>query len=329
MAVAAFIRVVVLLPSAVGVSVIGSDMECTANNRFPCGQCLSCRINARRIWAARIMLESQCHEHSSFITLTYEVPPDGQTVVKSHLSQFMHSVRKRARNLGTTGVRFYGVGEYGEIGARPHYHAAIFGLSPQQNSLLCEAWAGMDFSDVHAKPGLVHIGILNPDSAGYIAGYVTKKLTKKDDPRLNGRDPEFAVMSRRPGIGAPYLQPLIDALNTSFGALFIAQHHDVPVAFSCGGKVLPLGSYLRTKLRIFFFGDHYQPQAAKEQKRADLQARFERFMPAMPVDSKTFSSMENYFVKKELFKKRLQVTKVQRALNVQAKHKISNSRKTL
>ena len=97
--------------------------------------------------------------------------------------------------------------------------------------------------------GLVDVGTLTLESAQYVAGYVTKKLTSHDDPRLNGRHPEFARQSHRPGIGAPALKELEDFLYPDVGAKLLMQTKDVPLFLRHGGKALPLGRYLRSKLR--------------------------------------------------------------------------------
>ena len=50
--------------------------------QFGCGQCMACRINRRRIWTHRIMLEALVSPSASFLTLTYnkENLPDGGTL---------------------------------------------------------------------------------------------------------------------------------------------------------------------------------------------------------------------------------------------------------
>lgn len=51
-------------------------------------------------------------------------------------------------------------------------------------------------------------GVLEPASANYISGYVTKGLYNESDPataaKLAGRHPEFSRMSLKPGIGASW-----------------------------------------------------------------------------------------------------------------------------
>ena len=91
----------------------------------PCGQCLSCRIDYSRDWAARCVHESQLHAVNSYITLTYDDfhLPDNYGLEKDALQKFM----KRYRKMFGKGIRFFGCGEYGEETSRPHYHLIIFG----------------------------------------------------------------------------------------------------------------------------------------------------------------------------------------------------------
>lgn len=185
-----------------------------------------------------MMLESLKHEQNSFVTLTYSpehYPSDGSLVPK-HTQDFLKRLRKAVAPLK---IRYYLVGEYGDQSQRAHYHAAIFGLGPSSSSLIQQAW------------GLGHtlVGDLTVHSAQYICGYVTKKMTRKDDPVLNGRYPEFARMSLKPGIGAVAISDIGDALFTEFGISEVMATGDVPRSLRHGGRVMPLGRYLRSKLR--------------------------------------------------------------------------------
>lgn len=229
------------------------------------------------------MLEAQAHPHSFFSTFTYAKEPPNGSLEKSHLSASFHRLRDLARRTTGRSVRFYAVGEYGETTHRPHYHAAIFGLLPEDQRLIDSAWQSGIFAD-GSEPGLTHHGTLTPDSAAYVAGYVTKKLADSPELRCDPRSPEFAVMSRRPGIGLSSLGPLVDALNTSAGALYLARHGDVPTAFTVGGRSLPLGTHVRGVLREFFFGDHRLPPQAKVLKERQFGDNIKAYLPAMPVD---------------------------------------------
>lgn len=230
----------VLCESATGRSVLCKKPFRQGIHAFGCGQCLPCRINRRRIWTHRLMLESAVHGASSFITLTYapENLPENGTLVPEHLTLWL----KRFRRRWPTPFRYYAVGEYGEQTWRPHYHVLLFGVPTSAAQLIADTWG----------KGHVHVGQkgnVNKDNAGYIVGYVTKKMTKKGDKRLGTRHPEFARMSTHPGIGAGFMAQVADALNSDLGIDQIALEGDVPGVLQHGGKKWPLGRYLRRRLR--------------------------------------------------------------------------------
>ena len=208
------------------------SMEC------PCGACLPCRINRRRLWAHRILLESYKHPHSCFVTLTYNQEHVPSSLDKSHYQNWLKRLRKV---LYPQQIRYYIAGEYGEISGRPHYHAAIFGLD--------RVTAGGD----DGRGGVVRatwpyghtfVGDLTWESASYIAGYLTKKV--KVDEKSHR---EFSRMSLRPGIGAGAMADVARALSTEAGLDSIVLNHDVPTVLKHGKRVLPIGRYLRRKLR--------------------------------------------------------------------------------
>lgn len=101
------------------------------------------------------------------------------------------------------------------------------------------------------------MGRLEPQSAAYIAAYTTKKMTKIDDPRLEGRLPEFARMSRRPGIGVGFMNDVASALMEH---KLDEKMLDVPLSLSHGTTKLPLGRFLRRKLRTYIGRDEKCPQ---------------------------------------------------------------------
>lgn len=198
-----------------------------------CGQCLPCRINRRRTWAARIVLESLACRESSFATLTYSedhLPAHG-SLENDHWREFTKGI----------GVRYFGCGEYGDRFGRPHYHLVLFGLGALDAERLClERWP-YGFSQV--RPFAFEHG-------SYVAAYTTKKLSKVDDERLGeGQVPEFARMSRRPGIGVLGLRPIVEWLYTAAGSRYMAEFRDVPQVVSINRSVYPIGRTLVKKLR--------------------------------------------------------------------------------
>lgn len=281
------------------------------------------------------MLEAQCHPHSFFSTFTYEVEPDGRSLVKDHISQTMHRLRESARRASKT-VRFYAAGEYGELGGRPHYHAAIYGLGPDDYPLIDRAWQGINGVESGPRAGYTYHGVLAPDAAYYITGYITKKLTgpgvSRIDPSTGRRDqrhPEFAVMSRNPGIGLPFLLSLVDGFNTSAGALYLARNGDVPTSIVCAGKTLPLGQYIRSRLRLALLGDEHQPRSGADVRGLKDHVKFLSTLPPMPVDSTHFEKLTIYLKTMEDYKAQKKITLKQRGLQVRNRYKIHQQRKSL
>lgn len=74
-----------------------------------------------------------------------------------------------------------------------------------------------------------------------MAGYCVKKMTSSDDARLNGRRPEFARMSLCPGLGA--------GVAESVSSTILKHGLPVPTSLRHGSRIMPLGRYLRRKVR--------------------------------------------------------------------------------
>lgn len=230
---------------------------------FPCGQCLPCRINRRRLWTHRILLESKCHDQNVFCTLTLSpdnYPADGSldpVLVRNWLKRVRRAFQPRH-------LRFFAVGEYGDQTGRAHYHAVLFGVGTDSGGMLEKCWS----------LGHVDVRSLSPELAQYIAGYTVKKLTKPDDPALGGRYPEFARMSLRPGIGGLAVGHLSDVLTSEHGSKLVAGQQDVPAVLRHGSKLLPLGRYLRQKIRdeVGFDETTGASSPFREAKKAELQA---------------------------------------------------------
>lgn len=217
----------------------------TASRWVPCGQCMNCRINKKRTWTGKIVLESRYQDDiSTFLTLTYDESnlPDRGSLQPRDPVNFINRLRARREISALGNLRFFTVGEYGSRTWRPHYHLSLFGISPEHEKIMQECW----------PHGHIMAGEVTHESASYIAGYTTKKLSAHDDPRIEdtGLHPEFARMSKRPPLGASgYINQILPNLMTRPGAAAIAAKGDVPTAFRIGGRTYPIGSYWRKWLR--------------------------------------------------------------------------------
>lgn len=188
-----------------GVTLKYSEGDSRFPMQLPCGGCVAClRVRARQ-HAIRCSHERECHEKACFVTLTYDEEnlPYGGSLVKEHFQRFMRDLRGVVR----TKVRYFACGEYGSRFGRPHYHAILFGVDFVADRYVAGRRSG---EDVYRSPclesvwtrGRSEIGSASFASAGYVAGYVSKKLGES---ALVGREPEFLVMSLKPGIGVDWI----------------------------------------------------------------------------------------------------------------------------
>lgn len=185
--------------------------------QLPCGRCIGCRLERSRMWATRIMFESQFHPSNSFITLTYNDKhlPDPPSLDYTHFQLFMKRLRKHFGPL-----RFYMCGEYGDLNRRPHYHACIFGTDFPDRIFHSVLSSGYNVYRSQALESLWPYGFssvcdLSFDSAAYVARYCLKKITgdlaeehykyvHPETGEVSQLTPEFAHMSLKPGIGSQW-----------------------------------------------------------------------------------------------------------------------------
>lgn len=185
---------------------------------IPCGQCIGCRLERSRQWAIRCLHESQMHEHSVFVTLTYNdnnlpYPP---SLNYRHFQLFLKRLRKTR-----AGIRFFMCGEYGDELARPHYHALLFNCFFDDRQFLTTRPIGTLYRSPTLERlwpfGFSSVGDVTFESAAYVARYCVKKVTgpaaeqhyTRFDPytgEIYKIEPEFCRMSLRRGIAFNWYQ---------------------------------------------------------------------------------------------------------------------------
>lgn len=213
----------------------------THSGAYACGRCAACLSSRRRTWAGRLILESYAHVgRSIFVTLTYDRERHSLSIRDCQL--WLKKLRKRFGK-----VRVFYCGEYGDTTHRPHYHAMLFGIPECRGGpvrglgkgfiCLCPTCSLIRCTWGH---GFVSVGNFSERRAMYISAYVLKKMTHRSHPGLEGREPEFARMSLNPGIGKPSIGRLAELVR-GYG-------RTVPAGYQLGGRLLPLGRYLRRSI---------------------------------------------------------------------------------
>lgn len=250
-----------------------------AGEEFGCGQCLPCRINKRREWSSRLLLEAQLHECSTFVTLTYSdenLPKDG-SLQKRDYQLFLKRLRERIK---PRRISYYLVGEYGGVTGRPHYHCVLFGFGGTRTGTLseksyCPSDSEKDLLDAWSL-GHVHVAAVTAASLNYACKHIATGQLKAGREHFD-RMPEFHRMSLRPAIGLRAVAEFAEWLTSKEGCLYVGEFGgDAPTGFRYEGAILPFGRYLRKRIRVAAGLGDKCPQTARDRAMRELDERFAR-----------------------------------------------------
>lgn len=186
----------------------------------PCGKCGACLHNRRIDWSFRLKQEQKASISGWFVTFTYDpahlpIKNGVQTLQKRPVQLLLKRIRKHHQGqnkklttaLKMPPVRFYAIGEYGAKTDRPHYHALLFNMHLKTASTLDKFW----------PKGQINMAAVTDASIHYMTKYHVNTKQKKfvydentgEELTLDElRQPEFALMSRRPGIGHQYIKKI-------------------------------------------------------------------------------------------------------------------------
>lgn len=264
---------------------ITSKFALTEFTEIPCGQCIECRLQRSRRWADRCMLELGYHESSYFLTLTYdnehipknslidydtgEIYAENATLVKKDLQDFMKRLRRAYEYKGYDNkLRFFACGEYGSQTLRPHFHIIVFGLKLDDLVLYKRNFNGDNlynsaFISKLWKKGFSVVGDVTWQSCAYVARYIMKKHLGKDSDFYDvyNIEPEFTLMSRKPGIARQYYDEHKDEL-------FYQDFVSIPTKDGCK-QIYPPPYYEK------LFEEDFPEQEVVERKEKRKQAKID------------------------------------------------------
>lgn len=207
------------------------------------------------MWTTRLRLEWLDHREAVFVTLTLDEANLEMCRNEVRVSELLRFIAW-FRDVSGIKCRYFGVGEYGEQTARPHYHCILFGVPVTARSMVEQVWG----------KGLTQTVDLSDQLIAYIAGYVSKKWTKETP---DGRPKEFARMSKDPGIGARIGDSIGSKLPPHVLEKRLREIGDLPTEVRMGGKIMPVGRYIAGRMRMAAGLDKKVPI---EKRKADIEA---------------------------------------------------------
>lgn len=170
----------------------------------PCGKCPACLSRRRSMWSTRLHYEVKASLSAYFITFTYDdehlplkilnrngVISYVPVVCKRDIQLFLKRFRKL---ISPFKIRYFVVSEYGPDNLRPHYHMLLFNYPNELYGKLNE------FLELSWSNGFIRVDPVNPARINYVTGYCLDSSTLPEY-----LDKNFMLCSRRPGLGASFL----------------------------------------------------------------------------------------------------------------------------
>ena len=187
--------------------------------QIPCGHCLGCLEDRAKDWTVRNLMELKTCDNAIFLTLTYDdnhLPLNHgfHTLDKTDLSAFLKRLRK---HYSLSKLRFFACGEYGSHTLRPHYHLIVYGYPYYE-----DRWCETDLLSNIWKNGNVYLGTVTEQSIAYVSRYVLKKSGNSAVLNSTYQQPEFVDMSRRPGIGAEWINAHLKDISVNDEVPFLS-----------------------------------------------------------------------------------------------------------
>lgn len=197
-----------------------------------CRKCSECKADYASEWSIRCAHEFQIRKIASFITLTIDSSkanlfnteknlkkyckrcvkgnryiryPIDYTLCKGMLLDELKRMRDVLYKRYAIKIRYFGCGEYGSNGDRPHYHVIFFGYDFPDKHVIDVSKKGVNIYHSEElqelwKYGLATVQEVNHRACMYTAKYCLKKLKFTDDLSIQeqyyGREQEFLVMSK-------------------------------------------------------------------------------------------------------------------------------------
>nr|UXQ88045.1 MAG: replication initiation protein [Microvirus sp.] len=153
-----------------------------SNLQLPCNKCPSCKLRKAKEWAMRCWHESQMHDESCFVTLTYRDKdlPAYEDLDHRDFQLFL----KRFRAGTGLKCKYFMCGEYGDETHRPHYHVMLFGYYPPDakyhRTENGHRYYKSEELDNYWRLGFTDTTSCSYNNAGYLARYSLKKQLPKE-----------------------------------------------------------------------------------------------------------------------------------------------------